>query len=118
MAKLKTAAKNASKTEATATTKKTSANAKAEELKNNTAAVIANKALTEVKYNYPADCLTPAQRKLFRTSIRGKIKTYEKKMAALVDANDKESKALLKELIGQYNEIAGKIRKDLKPLKA
>ena len=100
----------------TATTSKTKNADKKADLKSATATVIASKALTEVKYNYPADCLTTGQRKAFRTSIRAKLKTYEKKMESLKSSTDKEAKTLLKETILKYNEIAGVIRKDLKPL--
>lgn len=102
--------------DATATTKAKGTKSAKETLKDAATAVIANKALTEVKYIYPTDKVTPAERKAFRSEVRRKIASYTKKIDALRTQDNKEAKALLKENIAGYNTLI-QVRKDLKPIK-
>lgn len=112
----KTALKNKATLKAAAEKTAGKQDKKKETLKDANVAVIASKALTEVKYNYPADKITVADRKAFRSEIRRKLASFTKKIAALREQDTKEAKALLKEAIAGYNEVV-KVRKDLSPLK-
>lgn len=106
----------AEKTAATSGSADTSKTAKKEQLKNATVAVIGAKALTSVKYKYPENAITPADRKKFRAEVRRKVKSVNKAIEGLREKTDKESKALLKEKISEYNAICD-IRTDLTRMK-
>lgn len=116
---LKKAAKNAAETSGTAASEKTAKNksTKSENLKAATAEAVASKALTEVKYNYPDDVNTPAKRKTFRAETRRKIKSLLKRMDEAANSTDASTKAKLKELKAEYNNIAGNVRRDLEKIK-
>lgn len=52
----------------------------------------------EVKYNYPADCITADQRKEFRRKSRASARRFEKQEQALKASTERGSKKLLQEL--------------------